>query len=205
MNPIFLIESYCFQNDFYSRYDLIKKREIQDVNKIGARIKTDLLPVCKTRIDDVGDLDIFDYSLDDFLKLEEKNRNSHIHDLNIRIIQNLLELPKIGLSKATKILHTLHREIIPIIDNLLQNEYRKINHGWKENEAEQILIDYYDNFLNEQNLENLDKIENEIEKINLKGLTRISIFDILWWSFLKAERLGQKENIQWRSIRRIQI
>ena len=204
-NPIALIESYCFQNDFYSRYDLLENRNIQDVNKIGARIKLDLLPQCKAIIDNSGDLEIFKYSLGNFLNLDEKIRNKHIHDLNNRIVQNLLMLPKIGLSKVTKILHTLYREIIPIIDNPLQNVYRQINYSWKEYEAEQIFIDYYNNLLNEQNRENLDKIEYEILKINLKGLTRIRIFDILWWSYLKADRLGREKNIRWLSIKRVGI
>ena len=37
--PIALIEYYCYQNDFYRKYDLLENRKIEDVNKIGARIK----------------------------------------------------------------------------------------------------------------------------------------------------------------------
>jgi len=36
-DPISSIEYYCYQNDFYSRYDVIENRKIEDVNKIGAR------------------------------------------------------------------------------------------------------------------------------------------------------------------------
>ena len=38
-NPITLIECYCYQNDFYRKYDLLENRKIEDVNKVGARIK----------------------------------------------------------------------------------------------------------------------------------------------------------------------
>jgi hypothetical protein len=40
--PITLIECYCYQNDFYAKYDLIKDRKIEDVNKIGARIEKEV-------------------------------------------------------------------------------------------------------------------------------------------------------------------
>jgi len=112
-----------------------------------------------------------------------------------------LKLPKIGLSKVTKILHTRYPKIIPMIDNPLQSKYRQINRDWNENKADQILIDYYNNLLNEDNRRNLDKIETVISKNNLKGLTRIRIFDILWWSYLKADRLRQEKKINWLSIK----
>lgn len=200
-HPISLIESYCFQNDFYSSYDLIENRKIEDVNKIGARISSELLKRCKTVIKKSKDLKLFKYDLDLFLKLSEKTRNKHIKDLNNQVIQELLKLSKIGFSKATKILHTRYPKIIPMIDNLLQNEYRQINRDWNENEADQILMDYYNNLLIEGNRKNLDKIENSISNINLKGLTRIRIFDILWWSYLKADRLRQEKEINWLSIK----
>ena len=41
-DPITLIECYCYQNDFYAKYDLLlehRGRKIEDVNKIGARIE----------------------------------------------------------------------------------------------------------------------------------------------------------------------
>ena len=46
-DPIALIEYYCYQNDFYSRYDLLEDKKIEDVNKIGARIKKEVLSECK--------------------------------------------------------------------------------------------------------------------------------------------------------------
>ena len=39
-DPIALIECYCYQNDFYAKYDLLleyRDRKIEDVNKIGVR------------------------------------------------------------------------------------------------------------------------------------------------------------------------
>jgi len=113
----------------------------------------------------------------------------------------LLILPKIGFSKVTKILHTIYPKIIPMIDNPLQSKYRQINRDWNENKPDQILIDYYNNLLIEGNRRNLDKIETVISKNNLKGLTRIRIFDILWWSYLKADRLRQEKKINWLSIK----
>jgi hypothetical protein len=202
-HPIALIESYCFQNDFYSSYDLMKNRKIEDVNKIGARISSELLQQCKTVIkrSNANDLALFKYDLDRFLKLNEKTRNKHIKNLNNQVIQRLLILPKIGFSKATKILHTIYPKIIPMIDNPLQSKYRQINRDWNENKTEQILIDYYNNLLIERNRRNLDKIETVISKNNLKGLTRIRIFDILWWSYLKADRLRKEKKINWLSIK----
>ena len=200
-HPIALIESYCFQNDFFPSYDLLKNRKIEDVNKIGARISYALIQQCKTVMKRSEDLTLFKYDLDRFLKLNEKTRNKHIKHLNNQVIQRLLILPKIGFSKATKILHTIYPKIIPIIDNPLQSKYRQINRDWNENNTDQILIDYYNNLLNERNRRNLDKIETVISKNSLKGLTRIRIFDILWWSYLKADRLRKEKKINWLSIK----
>ena len=200
-HPIALIESYCFQNDFFSSYDLLKNRKIEDVNKIGARISYELLQKCKTVIKRSENLTLFKYDLDRFLKLNEKTRNKHIKRLNNQVIERLLILPKIGFSKATKILHTIYPKIIPMIDNPLQGKYRQINRDWNENKTDQILIDYYNNLLIERNRRNLDKIETVISKNNLKGLTRIRIFDILWWSYLKADRLRKEKKINWLSIK----
>ena len=44
-DPVALIECYCYQNDFYTKYDLLienKDRKIEDVNKIGASIKKEV-------------------------------------------------------------------------------------------------------------------------------------------------------------------
>ncbi len=63
-DPVALIESYCFQSDFYENYDLplLKgKRKVEDVNKIGARIGKEVLPKCKTVTEGAKDLRIFQY------------------------------------------------------------------------------------------------------------------------------------------------
>lgn len=52
--PITLIECYCYQSDFYSKYDVIKDRTIEDVNKIGARLKHSTILECKKVLEDAG-------------------------------------------------------------------------------------------------------------------------------------------------------
>jgi len=203
--PITLIECYCYQNDFYSKYDLLledRDRKIEDVNKIGARIKTEVLLECKTIIENANNLRIFKYHLEQFLDLEEKNRNEQIKELNDFVIQKLLKINGIGLSTTTKILHTLYPKIIPMIDSLLQKKYRQvINDGWTEKRADEIFIDFYKNLKMGSNRENLNYIFKEVSKNNLKNLSRIRIFDILWWSYLKAEKLREEKGINWNTIR----
>ncbi len=201
-DPIALIESYCFQNNFYANYDLLSDRKIEDVNKIGARIGRKLLPKCEAVTRNTKNLCIFEYDLDGFLKLNSKTRNYHIKKLNQRTIKKLLEIKGIGLSKATKVLHTLYPKIIPMIDNALQEEYRKeINSQWMEEQSDQILIHYYDNLRQDDNLQHLTQILDSISKNNLVGLTKVRIFDILWWSFLKSKKLRQERNINWSTIK----
>jgi hypothetical protein len=201
-DPITLIECYCYQNDFYSKYDLLEDKKIGDVNKIGARIKKDVLLKCKKIIERTNNLSIFKYNLEQFLDLEEKNRDEQIKELNESVIKELLKINGIGLSTATKILHTLYPKIIPMMDNPLQNKYReKINNVWTKKRADEILIDFYKNLQIESNRKNLNHIFNEISKNNLKNLSRIRIFDILWWSYLKAERLKEEQRINWTTIK----
>ena len=51
------------------------------------------------------------------------------------------------------------------------------------------------------NLKNLNRIYNKIDE-NLKCLTKVRMFDILWWSYLKAESLKQEnKNIKWTTIK----
>ena len=199
--PITLIECYCYQNDFYSKYDLLEDKKIEDVNKIGARIKKEVLLECKIITERTKSLNIFKYNLEQFLDLEEKKRSEHIKELNDFVIQKLLKINGIGLSTTTKILHTLYPKIIPMIDNPLQNKYReKINNVWTEKQADEIFIDFYNNLKIENNRKNLNYIFNKIFKNNLKSLSRIRIFDILWWSYLKAEKLREEREINWTSI-----
>ena len=203
--PITLIECYCYQNDFYAKYDLLLEhgdRKIEDVNKIGARIKKELLVECKAVTEQAKNLRIFTYNLDQFLDLGEKDRNKQIKELNEFVIQKLLKINGIGLSKITKILHTLYPKIIPMIDNSLQKKYRQvINDVWTENKSDEIFIDFYKNLQIECNRQNLTRISEEISKNRLRGLTKIRIFDILWWSYLKAENLKSRENINWSTIK----
>jgi len=203
--PIALIECYCYQNDFYAKYDLLlehRDRKIEDVNKIGARIKKEVLSECKKITESTKSLSIFKYNLEQFLDLEEKDRDEQIKELNEFVIQELLKINGIGLSTTTKILHTLYPKIIPMIDNPLQNKYREeINNAWTENKSNEIFIDFYKNLKIECNRKNLNYISKEIFKNNIKNLTKIRIFDILWWSYLKAEKLREEDEINWTTIK----
>ena len=201
-DPIALIECYCYQSDFYAQYDLLEDKKIEDVNKIGARIKKDVLLECKKITEKTKNLSIFKYNLEQFLDLEEKKRNKHIKELNDFVIQKLLKINGIALSSTTKILHTLYPKIIPMIDNPLQKKYREvINNVWTEKRADEIFINFYNNLKIESNRKNLNYIFNKIFKNNLKNLSRIRIFDILWWSYLKAEKLREEREISWSTIK----
>ena len=199
--PFTLIECYCYQSDFYSKYDVIEERTIEDVNKIGARLKHSTILECKKVLEDAGKLALFQYNLDGFLDLKEKARKGLIKELNNKIIKNLLKIKGISFSTSTKILHTIYPEIIPMIDNPLQQKYKElVNHSWDKTQAVQILIDFYNNLLIESNRKNLDVISDHIKRINLTRLSKIRIFDIIWWSYLKAERLKENRGIKWTSI-----
>jgi len=207
-DPVALIESYCFQSDFYENYDLplLKgKRKVEDVNKIGARIGKEVLPKCKTVTEGAKDLRIFQYDkygLDSFLELDDEAINDYVNELNERVIKKLLKIKGIRLSKATKVLHTLYPEIIPILDNALQEEYcKEINPYWTEEQSNRIFIDYYKNLGEGDNMQNLTLILKTISGNNLVGLTKVRIFDILWWSYLKAKRLRWEKNINWSTIK----
>jgi len=200
--PIALIECYCYQNDFYSKYDLLEDKKIEDVNKIGARIKKEVLSECKKITERTKNLSIFKYNLEQFLRLDEKDRNEQIKELNEFVIQKLLKINGIALSTTTKILHTLYPKIIPMMDNPLQNKYReKINNLWTKERADEIFIDFYKNLKIESNQENLNYIFDKLLENNIQHLSKIRIFDILWWSYLKAERLKEKQRINWNTIR----
>jgi len=201
-DPIALIECYCYQNGFYSRYDLLEDKKIKDVNKIGARIKKEVLLECKIITERTKSLSIFKYNFEQFLDLEEKKRDSHIKELNDFVIQKLLRINGIGLSTTTKILHTLYPKIIPMIDNPLQKKYReKINNVWTEKRADEIFIDFYNSLKIESNRKNLNYIFDKLLENNIQHLSKIRIFDILWWSYLKAEKLREEQRINWNTIR----
>jgi len=50
------------------------------------------------------------------------------------------------------------------------------------------------------NRENLNNIFDKLLENNIKHLSRIRIFDILWWSYLKAEKLRGEIGINWNTI-----
>ena len=202
--PIALIECYCYQNDFYTKYDLLlehRDRKIEDVNKIGARIKKEVLLECKIITERTKSVNIFKYNLEQFLDLEEKKRSEYIKELNDFVIQKLLKINGIGLSTTTKILHTLYPKIIPMIDSPLQNKYReKINNVWTEKRADVMFIDFYNTLKIESNRKNLNYIFDKLLGNNIHHLSKIRIFDILWWSYLKAEKLRGEKGIDWNTI-----
>ncbi|MBU4350109.1 hypothetical protein KJ830_01720 [bacterium] len=89
-----------------------------------------------------------------------------------------------------------------MIDNPLQNKYReKINNVWTEKRADEIFIDFYNNLKMGSNRENLNYIFDKLLENNIQHLSKIRIFDILWWSYLKAEDLKLRENINWSTIK----
>jgi len=203
--PIALIEAYCFQSDFYSNFDFLENKKVPDVNKIGARIKSKLFPACLGVTDNTGNLRIFKYDLDRFLDLSKKTRDKHIKDLNKNVINKLMDIDGIGLSKATKIIHTLYPKLIPMIDGLLQDFYAELclnndTEKWTRKQSDQILVAYYDNLTKDKNRHNLDSLYADING-RIKGLTKLRIFDILWWSYLKAEKLSRKEDVVWSTIK----
>ena len=200
-DPVTLIECYCYQSDFYSKYDVIGNRKIEDVNKIGARLTSDVISKCRVVVENTMGLAIFQNNFDQFLDLDRQEREKQIKELNGVVFQKLFKINGIRFSTATKILHTNYPEIIPMIDNPLQRKYKKeINHSWTYKNADEILIDFYNNLENGDIRKNLNDISAELIKINLKHLTKIRIFDILWWSYLKAERLKSERKIKWNSI-----
>jgi len=200
-DPIALIECYCFQSDFYANYDLknYKCRKIENVNLIGARISGKLLKeCCKEIVEKPDNLRLFENKqLDKFLELSEKARNEWVTEITIKVIDKLLRIKGIGLSKATKVLHTLYPKIIPMIDDALQNQYKnEINAHWTEKQSDQILIDYYNNLKYDDNWQNLNIIFTKISN-NLPALTKVRVFDIIWWSYLKSKKL----KINWYTIK----
>ena len=89
-----------------------------------------------------------------------------------------------------------------MIDSLLQKKYRQvINDGWTEKRADEIFIDFYNNLKMGSILKNLNYIFKEVSKNNIKHLSKIRIFDILWWSYLKAEKLREEKGINWTTIK----
>ena len=234
-DPIALIESYCFQSDFFSNYDLLidrtvvpgrrycqvcqvchllllTGRTVEDANKIGAFIFKNIFPAIKEVTESKENPEILSYCIDCFLKLKDKKRNGLLQEFNDKAILSLIKIKYIKLSKATKVYHTLYPQIIPMIDKLLQDIYKKeINPKWLKEQPYQIFVDYYDNLKENNNLHNISQLQDELSDIGITCLTKVRIFDILWWSFLKAEnkakkinkKLKENEKINWSTIGRV--
>lgn len=80
-------------------------------------------------------------------------------------------------------------------------QYNKIDSRIYWREYTTVSIDFYNNLKMGSNRKNLNYISKEVSKNNLKNLSRIRIFDILWWSYLKAEKLREEIGINWSTIR----
>jgi len=198
-DPVALIECYCFQTNFYSAYDtLIPHRQAEDVAKIGARIDRGLFKAIKGIIAANGDVPIFRYTLDDILMQKADVIQSYANQASV-VLERLMDVG-IGLSQATKVLHTVYPGIIPMIDSMLQEEYRRaVDLGWKQDNPGQILYAYYINLQEQPNGGSLDDIYNRVVS-NLPCLTKVRVFDIIWWSYLKAKKLGGQRDINWSTI-----
>jgi len=199
--PEALIEAYCFQSDFYAKYDKGRPRDDSSfgyVRYIGARIEKSVLDECKNVINQHGNLRIFDsLDLDSFLE-ETQERDRLISDLS-ELTRELDRIPRVGFSKATKILHTRYPEIVPMIDSPLQKEYKALKPEWKKGDWHQLFKDYYDNLLVKETFDNLSVLHANLTYLNL---TKVRVFDILWWSFLKSAKPDYK-GIDWRTIRQV--
>ena len=201
--PDALIEAYCFQSNFFANYDLKRPegdRPFEFVRFIGARIENATLEKCTFKIDRYKDFDMFKMDLDEFLGKTQEVRDQLVLKLG-ELARDLDSIPRVGFSKATKILHTRYPKIIPIIDNQLQKEYKtlikKQKRGWKKGDWHQLFKDYYNNLMVQETRYNLNELHTNLSCLKL---TRVRIFDILWWSFLKSKNKDYK-NINWKTIK----
>lgn len=199
--PIALIECYCFQTNFYTSYDILltNKRSVEDVNKIGAHINKAILPTNGDLSAITNHAGIFKYDLDEFLELSDKDIRRHVTEAS-NVIGSLMKRG-MGLSQATKVLHTVHPHIFPMIDSMLQEEYqREVDLAWKQSNPGQILFDYYMNLKTEPTMRNLASTYVSVSN-NLPCLTKVRIFDIIWWSYLRAKKLRSQNHVSWCTIK----
>jgi len=91
-DPVYLIECYCYQSDFYSKYDVIVNRKIEDVNKIGARLASKVISDCNGIVEGTRELEIFQKTLEQFLDLHELEREKLIKELNKQVFQKLFKI-----------------------------------------------------------------------------------------------------------------
>ncbi len=193
-DPIALVECFCIQTNFYSSYDLLlPNRTIEDVSKIGARIDRDKLPACKRIIKSSEKIPVFQIQLDNLLAQDDKAIKNHVIESSEVIIRLMDQ--GIGLSQALKILHTVYPGIMPMIDSYLQEQYRlHIDPCWKSENPEQLLYDYYLNLKSQTTRKNLDDV---YKSLKLPCLTKIRVFDIIWWSYLRSNSL----TIKYRTVK----
>jgi len=177
-HPIALIESYCFQSDFFSNFDLKPDKTVEDANKIGAHIPTKKNPKIIKEIKKITkctkNLKIFGNDIDSFLKISNESRNEQIKEFTDKAIKKLMDIDGIGLPKSTKVYHTLHPKIIPMIDNPLLKMYKqeiikiKINTPLSEEQLYQLFVAFYNNFKDETNWHNISQLH---EKLSETGIT----------------------------------
>lgn len=201
--PDALIEAYCFQCNFFAKYDLKRPegdRRFEFVRYIGARLEPEVLDRCKAQINQYKDFnEVDEKGLDWFLKIATTEERNHFTSRLAELTHELDRVPRVSFSKATKILHTRYPNIIPIIDNRFQEEYRTPPRPWKKGDLHQLFKDYYENFMVKETWDNLDELHTNLSNLNL---TKVRIFDILWWSFLKSKNKDFIEkNINWKTIK----
>ena len=193
-NPEALIESCCIQSDFYTSYDTVEGKDIRYINQIGARTKQNILLKCQEIID-TQHSEIFDCDIDTFLNFSYDRKRELIKDLDEKVIHRLMNVSGIGISKITKIFHTLYPDTFPMIDNPLQKFYKnKINPKWDSKSIYPLLFDFYENLCVEETRMNIDQL---YEHLSYLKLTKIRIFDIIWWSYMKSKS-AKRKHILWR-------
>lgn len=197
--PVALIECYCFQTNFYSAYDLlIPRRQISDVAKIGARIDHKLYKHISAIVKANKNIPAFKHDLPDFLTLKTDAIQTFSQQAS-GVLEQLMAVG-MGLSQATKVLHTVYPNIIPMIDSMLQEEYRRaVDPGWNQSQPQQILYAYYMNLQEEPNRSNLADLYGSVRE-NLSCLTMVRVFDIIWWSYLRSKKLTESHNIALSTI-----
>ena len=88
-----------------------------------------------------------------------------------------------------------------MIDSMLQEEYRRaVNPEWKQDNSGQILYAYYINLKEEPNRSYLTDVYNDVAS-NLPCLTKVRVFDIIWWSYLRAKKLRRINRINWCTVK----
>lgn len=195
-NPLTLIEAYCIQNNFYRNYDIVQPRTIQLVSQIGGRPNFDVIRAQRV-VNKYRNLELLRLDIDTLFNQELDVREQYITDFVNGAISSLDNLHGIALPVATKIYHTLYPEIIPMIDNPLKEEYIRIKGITRRQlQFDKLFIDYYKTF--KSNKENINKLYGQLSS---QRLTKVRIFDIIWWSFLKYKRLAADfQEIRWSTI-----